>query len=225
MLKKRAWDANEQYTTECDYRMSLEDELEDALQDVYWMRPELARKTDRLQELSHDNKSKSEQLHKAKDQLEEQRIKNVELTKALNEKGAKLASVQQAMARLGRNDEQSIDDEIAQRFSNLKSDIMQFVRHLFSLRKDAATVDEEEDAADEEGNDEELEELHVRRWVAEELYNRFFDLDALFKIFGASAEYGSCFEQLLREGGCAGKLVSELALNCQTRTTVPSGGL
>lgn len=30
MLKKRAWDANEQYTTECDYRMSLEDKLEDA---------------------------------------------------------------------------------------------------------------------------------------------------------------------------------------------------
>lgn len=163
MLKQTACEADEQH-------MHLEDVLDKALQEADWMRPELARKTDLLLKMSRRNKSMSKQLDKTNCQMDGQRIKNVELTKALNDKEAKLARLQKSMARLGRNDEQPMDDKIAQRFSNIKSDIMQLVRLLFSSCDGVMTFDGEEAEADEEGegqegDDEELEELQVRHWL------------------------------------------------------------
>lgn len=203
MLRQTACEADEQH-------MHLEDALDKALQEADWMRPELARKTDLLLKMSRRNKSMSKRLDKTNRQMDGQRIKNVELTKPLNDKEAKLARLQKSMARLGRNDEQPMDDKIAQRFSNLKSDIVQLVRLLFSSCDGVMTFDGEEAEADEEGegqegDDEELEELQVRHWVARELHQQFFDLDALFSILGTSVEGGRVFEQRLKEGGCTGK--------------------
>lgn len=190
MLKQIACEADEQH-------MHHEDVLDKALQEADWMRPELARKTDLLLKMSRRNKSMSKQLGKTNCQMDGQRIKKVELTKALNDKEAKLARLQKSMARLGRNDEQPMDDKIARGFSNLKSDIMQLVRLFFSSCDSVMSFDGEEAEADEEGegqegDDEELEELQVRHWVARELHQQFFDLDALFNILGTSVEGGRC---------------------------------
>lgn len=213
MLQQQAAKANEQFTTESDYRMRLERELDGALQQVEYMDRELTGKSYVIHDMSCEHKSQSEQLYKTEDQLEEQRMKNVELNKALNEKGAKLAKLQQSMARLGRNGERPMDDEISQKFNILKSDIMQFVRLLFSLCDGGSIFDEEdtvdeESTADEGDNEEELKELRARSWIAEEVYQRFFDLDALFRILGTSSRYGRVFEQRLRDSGCTGTLVS-----------------
>lgn len=87
MLRQTACEADEQH-------MHLEDALDKALQEADWMRPELARKTDLLLKMSRRNKSMSKRLDKTNRQMDGQRIKNVELTKPLNDKEAKLARLQ-----------------------------------------------------------------------------------------------------------------------------------
>ncbi|KAK1831183.1 hypothetical protein QBC39DRAFT_408467 [Podospora conica] len=224
-LKEGAEEAYGIYLKELDQRFSVEQKLEEMtskyveVKDFYEsLEGEFAEEESENKWMRHELESMSKELDKTRSQMDGQRIEIVELTKALNEKETKLANLQQAMARLGRNKDQPIDAEIAQKFSSLKSDIIQYVRLLFSLGEDDGTPDDAADSAGEDqdgegdegdggSEDSELQELQFRHGVAEELYQRFFGVDILSGVLGASAACGGGLEQQLRDGECSESLI------------------
>lgn len=106
------------------------------------------------------------------------------------------------------------DEDISQKFTRLKNDIMQFVRLFLSMTEKGTTSAESED-----GLAEELQELSIRAFVARQLHHDFFGNDIVSRIFGTPAASEKGFEQQLRESGCAGMLIWALQLDIVPRDT------
>lgn len=148
-----------------------------------------------LQETLHD-------LDKTKEKCERIRLEKIELVKASNEQAAKISSLQQTLARAGRNDEQPTDEDISRKFASLKNDIMQLARlRLSPANTDSSSGESEDELA------EELNELSARSFVARQLHQDFFSNDVVSRLFEAPSATGQTLEQYLRESGCPGMLV------------------
>lgn len=201
-LRKRLNDLTEKLEVERGSHMAQEKILEEATAKLAKQSDELDSKNRQFQETSRQLQETLHNLDKMKENCEHIRLEKIELIKASTEKVAKISSLQQTLARAGRNDEQPTDEDISRKFASLKNDIMQFARlRLSSADTDSSSGESEDELA------EELNELNTRGFVARQLHQDFFSNDIVSRLFEPPTATGQTLEQYLRESGCPGMLV------------------